>query len=42
MKGNSNIKYVYSDIDCSLALRFKDDSLKYFNSERELLSLLNV
>ena len=42
IKGNSNMKYVYSDINCSLALRFKDDSFKYFNSERELLSLLNV
>ena len=42
IKGNSNVKYVYSDINCSLALRLKDDSFKYFNSERELLSLLNV
>ena len=42
IKGNSNMKYVYSDINCSLALRFNDDSFKYFNSERELLSLLNV
>ena len=42
IKGNSDIKYVYSDINCSLALRFNDDSFKYFNSERELLSLLNV
>ena len=42
IKGNSNIKYVYSDINCSLALRFKDYSFKYLNSERELLSLLNV
>ena len=42
IKGNSNIKYVYSDIDCSLALRFKDDLFKYFNSKRELLSLLNI
>ena len=42
IKGNSNIKYVYSDINCSLALRFNDDSFNYFNSERELLSLLNV
>ena len=42
IKGNSNIKYVYSDINCSLALRFNDDSFKVFNSERELLSLLNV
>ena len=42
IKGNSNIKYMYSDINCSLALKFNDDSFKYFNSERELLSLLNV
>ena len=42
IKGNSNIKYVYSDINCSLALRFNDDSFKLFNSERELLSSLNV
>ena len=32
IKGNSNIKYVYSDINCSLALRSKDDSFKYFTS----------
>ena len=42
IKGNPNIKYVYSDITCSLALRFKDDSFKYLNTERELLRLLNV
>ena len=42
IKGNSNIKCVYSDINCSLSLRFKDDLLKHFNSKRELLSLLNV
>ena len=42
IKGKSNIKYVYSDINCSFALRFNDDSFKVFNSERELLSLLNV
>ena len=42
VKGNSNIKYAYSDINCSLAFRFKDDSFKYFNSERELLSFLNI
>ena len=42
IKGNSNIKSVYSDINCSLALRFNDDLFKYSNSERELLSLLNV
>ena len=36
------MKCVYSDISCSLALRFNDDSFKYLNSERELLSLLKV
>ena len=42
IKGNSNIKYVYSDINCSLALRFKDDSFKYVNSAIELHRLLNI
>ena len=42
IKGMPNIKYVYSDINYSLALRFKDDLFKYFNSKRELLSLINV
>ena len=42
IKGNSNMNYVYSDINCSLALRFKDNLFMYFNSERELLSLLNL
>ena len=35
-KGNTNISCVYSDINCSLDLRFKDNSLKYFNSEKVL------
>ena len=30
IKGNSKIKNVYSDINCSLALMFKDDSFRYF------------
>ena len=30
IKGNSNIKYVYSDINCSLALRFKDGFIQVF------------
>ena len=39
IKGNSNIKMSYSGINCSLGLRFKDDSFKYFNSERELIQI---
>ena len=41
IKGNTNISYVYGDINCSLALRFKDNCFKYFNSEKELHHLLN-
>ena len=41
IKCNTNISYVYSGINCSLALRFKDNSFKYFNSEEELHDLLN-
>ena len=39
IKSNTNISYVYSNINFSLALRFKD-SFKYFNREKELHSLL--
>ena len=41
IKGNTNINYVYCDINCSLELRFKDNSFKYFNSDKELHHLLN-
>ena len=41
IKCNTNISYVYSDINCSLALKFKYNSFKYFNSEIELHHLLN-
>ena len=36
IKRNTNISYVYSDINCSLGLRFKDNSFKYYNNEKEL------
>ena len=36
IKRNTNISYVYSDINCSLRLRFKDNCFKYFNNEKEL------
>ena len=41
IKGNTNISYVCSDIHCSLALKFKDNSFKLFNSKKELHHLLN-
>ena len=41
IKGNANTGYVYSDINCSLALKFKGNSFKYFNSKKELHHLLN-
>ena len=41
IEGNTNKNYVCSDISCSPALRFKDNSFKYFNSEKELHHLLN-
>ena len=41
IKRNTNINYIYNDINCSLALRFEDNSFKYFNSEKELHRLLN-
>ena len=41
IKGSINISCVYSDINCSLALRFKDNSFKYFSCEKELHHLLN-
>ena len=41
IKGNTNVSYVCNDINCSLALRFKDNCFKYFNSEKELHNLLN-
>ena len=38
LKGNTNISYVYGNINCSLALRFKDNSFKYFNKLYHLLN----
>ena len=40
IKDNPNMSYVYADIDCSLGIKFKNGSLKYFNSFSELHSLL--
>ena len=40
MKDNSDISNAYPDIYCSLGIRFKNESFKYFNSFNELHSLL--
>ena len=42
LKDNPKVDYVYSDINCSLALKIKaDNSSRYFNDERELEKLLS-
>ena len=40
IKDNPDISYVYADINCSLGIKFKNGSFKYFNSLNELHSLL--
>ena len=40
IKDNPNVSYVYADINCSLGIKFKNGSFKYFNSLNELHSLL--
>ena len=43
IKDNPKVDYVYSDINCSLALKIKaDNSSRYFNDERELEKLLSA
>ena len=40
IKDNPNISYVYADINCSLGIKFENESFKYFNSLNGLHSLL--
>ena len=40
IKDNPDINYVYADINCSVGIKFKNGSDKYFNSLNELHSLL--
>ena len=35
------VSFVCANVNCSLAIRFKNGAVKYFNSEYELRSLLN-
>ena len=40
IKDNDAIDFVFSDINCSLGVKFNDDSFKYFNSEQELYNII--
>ena len=40
IRDNPNISYVCTNINCSLSIKFKNGSFKYFNSLNELHSLL--
>ena len=40
VKDNPSVAYVFCDINFSLALKFNDNTNKYFNSENELRKLL--
>ena len=40
IKDNDSIDFVFSDINCSLGVKFNDDSFKYFNSEQELYNII--
>ena len=41
MKEMDNVSFVCADVNCFLAIRFKNGTIKHFNSEYEFRSLLN-
>ena len=41
VKEMDNVSFVCADVNCSLAIRFKNGTIKHFNSEYEFRSLLN-
>ena len=41
MKEMDDVSFVYADVNCSLAIRFKNGIIKYFNGEYEFRSFLN-
>ena len=41
VKEMDNVSFACADVNCSLALRFKNGTIKHFNSEYEFRSLLN-
>ena len=36
-----NVSFVCADVNCSLAMRFKNGNIEHFNSEYQFRSLLN-
>ena len=40
ISGNSEILYVFADINCKLALRLKDNRIINFNSRSEIINLI--
>ena len=38
---NPSVKYTFYDINCSLVIKFNDNTYRYFNSECEVNNLLN-
>ena len=42
LKGNVIITYAYAYINCSVGIKLKNGSLKYFNSLNEIYSLLQL
>ena len=41
VKEMDNVSFVCADVNCSLAIRFKNGTIKHFNSEYEFRLLLN-
>ena len=41
IKGNDKVNFCFADINCSVCLRLHDGAFKYFNSEAELVTILN-
>ena len=41
IKGNDKVNFCFADINCSVCLRLHDGAFKYFNSEAELITILN-
>ena len=42
VKDNPSVAFAFDDINCSLALRFNDNTYKYFNSENEPRKLFRI
>ena len=40
VKDNPSVAYAFCEINCSFAIKFNDNTNKYFNSENELRELL--